>query len=356
MSTYFKNTATGIWKNFNAPGRTWRFDIYGVTPKAIEGSLEEFTCEAISAGDDRTATLQCTTEQLEANLHAVGGGVDDRNANLESTLANFTCDIQSGFYRNDVEATLEKLIFEGISSMGLDADLELFSCNMQSLFGASVSATIELIDLTAVGDSTFVSLEPLLKRLGAEMFTGVSVELELEPFKGDGLGFIENQGDLEANLKHLTFQATSGHGIIASLNPIGYTSEGSTPIFGTLNIKTSNFTCSMSATTASLNSLLAILRRLSHRASGTQVNPGEETTLLGTLKKYDAQLTGSNGSVADLEGSFRNFAAELTGTTESDDHLTALLEELTMTAISFTGTGLEDPGDCEPAATLEFGA
>lgn len=336
-------------------GRLWfNPDKYETITCTLEASLEPLTAELIAAEgsvSELVSELVPLTCVIDASFTPA-----EIHATLDGALQEFVYTSQGTFIENYIRSTLEKLLCEGYANMGLEASLELFSCNMQSLFGASISATLEEIDLIADGNSTYVSLEPLFKRLTGEMFSGIDLDIEFEVFQGSGRAFIEVQGDMEAHIQRLTFESYSGQALIAKLMPIGFSGSASTPIFGTLNIRSANFTCSMSATTHSVNSLLADLRKLTLRASGTSEGVGGANQLLGTLKKHQAVLTGINGRVADLEGEFKNFLADFHATPEEINNLEAILKELTMTAISFTGTGIGDPGDCEPVATLEFGA
>lgn len=351
MSTRFKNTSTGIWKDFSAVGTKWRFDVYGVTPKVIQGTLEELICEAYS-GVNNSGNLSASTELFTCEL---AGTVDVVTiGSIDSTLENLESTLYGTFVENYIIGVLEKLQCTGYANMGLECTLEPLVFEAQSLFGASITATFDYIDLTFDGNATFVSFEPLLKKLGVTLHAGASLNLEFKEPYMSSQAFIQLQGDIHAQMSLLTFESYSGHAIVAALNPIGFYASANNPIFGTLSLKTQNFTCSMVATTQSVNSLLADLRQLTHRASGIQINPGEEPTLLGTLKTFQAELVGINGLVADLEADFNKFVAELVAGSVSYNKLIGVLETFEMTSISFTGTGI-DPTDCEPYKTLEFG-
>jgi len=408
MSTpRYKNTSGAIWADLLTPATKWRFDTYGVTPKIIEGTLEYLTMEAVS-GIDTNGDVSASLEQLTANW--TGTNEEVISGNVDCTLEYITCDMQGKFVENWIDCQLENLQCEGWGNMGLECTFEYMSCTMDSMFGASIEGSLDELDLLGVATYCKADLIPLLQRLDVEMHSGVEMVITFQKPTMSGQGFQNIEGELQGALQYITFQASSGAYVVAEFESIGFTGIGIVPILGHLNIQTRSLTCTMQATTESIDTLITSLQALRMVGAATSyTTEGIGANLVATMRNMGAVITGINGQVCDLEGTLPRLLAEMTTPpegysleaqlefitaqfevnevsmeasikpltaelTSKYDHLTAQLmditgtltgsylgyndltaelEELLMTAYSFT---VIPPGGetCEPYETLKY--
>jgi hypothetical protein len=223
---------------------------------------------------------------------------------------------------------------------------------MDSLFGASVEGTFQEFSLIASGATNYIAFEPKLGRITAAMYSGAHFDTKIPVFQFTSYGQIINQGNLEATLRRMLFTSHSGVIIRATLPKLQLSMLGTTPVKTELTLETRTLKCTIHATSDAVESLLATLRQLILRMNGSQVNPGDETTLEATLKRLQATITGVQGYPGELKGSLRDFVANFTATMESIDDLTATLETFTLVMKAYSDDELEN---CEPFETLEYG-
>lgn len=415
-TTRFKNTSNATWTTLKTIDTEWKFDIYGVTPKILEGMFEQFECEMLSGiypGD-----IDTTLEELTCVMSGYSGDQDDRTGDIDASLQNLTCEIHAGedldctleyftlemvgtvhqLLTGDIDATLENFTYvsvgdfwinklgptfeyltfeaittytlidaqleyfqmEGYMANGISASLEPLTIEAWSLYGASISGTLQNFTISLTGETNYVAFEPKLKRITAAMYSGAHIGAELSNLQADIQAIMVSHGELDAVLRRLQLSSSSGAYIRATLPKYTLDIAGTTPVKVELVLETRKLQCTILATTETVESLLGTLRRMSLRMGGTQENPADIDLLEATLKKLQANITGISGQTAYLEGDLRKFAADFTATMESIDGFDATLEEFTLTMRAYSseyiGGVLFDPSeDCEPFETLEFG-
>lgn len=398
-TTRFKNTSNATWKTLRTIDTEWKFDIYGVTPKVIEGLLEEL--QFVSYSGYLFGDILATLENLTYVSTGFSGDADDRSGDIEASFENFTCEMSGTFLeasKGDIETTLEnftlemvgdfwvnklaptlqEFIFESITAYSyidtsleyftmeghmasnIEASLAEFTCTMDSLFGASISGILQEFIITTSGDTNYVVLEPKLNRITAAMYSGAHADITLKRLQSDIRGSIVLQGDLKAVLRRMLFSSTAGIIMQVTLPYMDFDIQGTTPVITELTLETRTLKCTMHGAAETIESLLVTMRRLTMRAYGTQANPGDETTLEDTLKRLQITISGIQGYPGEFTGTLRDFIADFTASVESIDDFTMTLEELmlTMRAYSseFSGGIIYDPTeDCEPFDTLEYG-
>lgn len=422
-TTRFKNTSNATWKTLKTINTEWKFDIYGVTPKVIEGELEEF--QMVSYGGGPFGFMDSTLEPLTMEGVATNGDVDDRYGSIDvefendfelvmggsqlnplfgdidiefeedfvlemegafapllygdisATLLELTCEMQAHFFENELGPTLYPFDYasysgasmdahlplfqmEGYMAANIEASLENFTCTMDSLFGASVKGTLQEFSLIASGATNYIAFEPNLGRITAAMYSGAHFKSDVPVFQFTSQGQIINQGNLKATLRQMLFSSQSGAIIRATLPKFELSMLGITPVKTELTLETRTLKCTIHATSDAVESLLATLRQLTLRIEGSQVNPGDETTLEATLKRLQATITGVQGYPGKLKGSLRDFVANFTATMESIDSLTATLEIFTLVMRAYTSESIggiifDASEDCEPFETIEYG-
>jgi hypothetical protein len=296
---------------------------------------------------------------------------------ISAELLEFTCNMQGRFYEISLEpilypfnyasysgasmdAHLSFFQMEGYMAADIQASLENFTCTMDSLFGASISGTLNEFSLIASGATNYIALQPRLGRITAAMYSGAQLNTKVPVFNFTSQGQIINQGNLDTTLRRMLFESYSGAIIQAVVPKVELSMLGDVPVKTQLTLETRTLKCTIYATSDAVESLLATLRQLTLRMNGTQVNPGDEITLEATLKRLQATITAVQGYPAELEGSLRDFVADFTATMESIDNLTATLETFTLAMRAYTsessgGIIFDASEDCEPFETIEFG-
>jgi len=414
-TTRFKNTSNATWKTLKTIDTEWKFDIYGVTPKVIEASLEEL--QMVGYGGGPFGFMDSTLESLTMSGVAITGDIDDRYGQIDiefqndfeltmggtflepsigdididfqndfeleinghfapllfgdisATLLELTCEMQGRFYENSVEPTLYPFDYASYSGASMDAHLQLFqmeghmaasiqaslenfTCTMDSLFGASITGTLNEFSLITTGATNYVAFEPKLGRITAAMYSGAELGAKVPIFEFTSHGQIINQGNLKATLRKMLLSSYTGVIIQATIPRLEMDMFGTVPVETELTLETRTLKCTIHATSEAVEFLLATLRQLNLRMNGSQVNPGDEVILEDTLKRLQATITGVQGYPGGLKGSLRDFTAEFTATMESIDSLTTTLEIFTLVMRAYIDDELEN---CEPFETLEYG-
>jgi len=358
MSTRFKNTSNATWADFNTTGKLWRFDTVGITPTTIDCTIENLECE-ISSGLSNYGSLSCTFEYLTASCTGTneepaytdidctieyitcdmqGSVIEPSIGSVDCALEEITCVMQGKYVENWIDCQLEKLYCEGWGNMGLESTFEYISCTMDSMFGASIEGSLSELELLGVAKYCKADLKPLLQRLDVEMHSGVEMIITLQKPTMSGQGSLNIEGELQGALQYITFQASSGAYVVAEFESIGFTGIGVVPILGRLNIQTRSLSCTMQATTESIDTLVTSLQALRMVGAATSYKTeGIGASLVATMRSMGAVITGVNGQVCDLEGTLPKLLAEMTTPPEGyslEAHLEFITAQLEVNEVS----------------------
>ena len=346
MPTKFTDTPSAKWANLGNVGTIWKWDTIGVTPKALAGSFEYFTCLAYS-GIDSSGSIEGLFENFECSAEA--SFQEDTISDIAGSFEFFECSARGTYVENWIYGSFEYCICEGYANMGIEGSFEYYTCEVQSPFGASVEGSFKELELYSTGNSTYVDLTAALNEYRVSGHAGASLEGLFKLLKAEGAAFHEIRASVAGSFKLYEAQLESGGHVVASLENLRVQAVAENPIQASLVGLIELVECRAKGSTGYIAHVRGSFRHLALVGTGTLEDPSKLSALTGALESFEIRATSISGLLASIDGEFQKILCTVSGGLTFEPFLIGSFKPYTMLA-----QARENSDTCEPYRTLEF--
>lgn len=311
----FKGSSSAAWADLLTQRTRWTWDLYGVTPKTLLCTFEEYPEDIevffIDTGE-RTGDIDCDHDQAVYDLYDT----------VELFTGTYNDPVQE--INGDVDCALEQWGMQSHSGLHMDLTMQLW--DFQSYFNIEGedmdNMVFEELRFEAYAMVDLVTLELETQRWQCEMGDAPEVNLHFERFIFAGEGSPGFTARVDASFQRFNAAMTAGvpYNVDCEAEELTFSATGDTPIRSTINLDMRIFQAEITATTPW--SAAMDLRGGQWRFDGSSdsaLAPRGDLEL--TFRQL--QITGEvdSGKVADIDSIFRDLLFRATANTDGNNDL-----------------------------------